>query len=280
MRTVVHLSDLHFGRVDHTLVEPLLAVVRSVEPDLIAVSGDLTQHAYEREFKDAAEFLRKLPGQLIVVPGNHDMAFLNPWKRATQRLRMFREFITNDPEPFYADDEIAVLGLNTARVMHLRDGRIREWQIAKLEERMRSVAPGATRILVTHHPFDLPEIFPSSEIVGRGARYFKRVVGCIDLMLAGHMHVSHAGPTAVRYNISGESAIFVQAGTALSTRTRTEENAFQVMRMSPGAIEVQQFSSSGDTYLSSEPRLFRKEKGAWLASSHSSLTQSRVPTIP
>ena len=99
-------------------------------------------------------------------------------------------------------------------------------------------------------------------------------------MLAGHMHVSHAGPTAVRYNIGGESAIFVQAGTALSTRTRTEENAFQVIRTAPGAIEVQQFTSSGDTYLPSEARLFRKENGAWLAASHSTLAQSRVPIMP
>ena len=268
MRTIVHLSDLHFGRVDHTLVEPLLHTVHRIAPDVTAVSGDLTQHAFEREFRAAAEFLRKLPGRLIVVPGNHDMAFLNPWKRATQRLKMFRELITNDPEPFYVDDEIAVLGLNTARVTHLRDGRIREWQIAKLEEKMAAVTHAGTRILVTHHPFDLPEIFPASEIVGSGARYFRRVVGCIDLMLAGHMHVSHAGPTAMRYNIAGESAVFVQAGTALSTRTRTEENAFQLIRTSPGEIEVQQFTTSGDHFLPGTARLFRKEAGAWVAASH------------
>ena len=279
MRTIVHLSDLHFGRVDHTLVEPLLETIRAINPDVAAVSGDLTQHAFEREFLAASAFLRRLPGRLIVVPGNHDMAFLNPWKRATQRLRMFRQFITNDPEPFYVDDEIAVLGLNTARVTHLRDGRIREWQIAKMEEKMASVTHSGTRILVTHHPFDLPQIFPASELVGSGARYFKRVVGCIDLMLAGHMHVSHAGPTAVRYNIAGESAIFVQAGTALSTRTRTEENSFQVIRTSPGAIEVQQYTTKGDAFLPSEARVFRKEQGAWLAAAHSDL-QSRVPTMP
>jgi 3',5'-cyclic AMP phosphodiesterase CpdA len=279
MRTIVHLSDLHFGRVDHTLVEPLLEAVQSVDPDVTAVSGDLTQHAFEREFLAASAFLRRLPGKLIVVPGNHDMAFLNPWKRATQRLRMFRQLITNDAEPFLVDDEIAVLGLNTARVTHLRDGRIREWQIGRLEEKMASVTHSGTRILVTHHPFDLPTIFPASEIVGSGARFFRRVVSCIDLMLAGHMHVSHAGPTAMRYNIGGESAIFVQAGTALSTRTRTEENAFQVIRTSPGAIEVQQYTSSADSFAPGEARVFRKEQGSWSAASHSEL-QSRVPTMP
>ena len=69
------------------------------------------------------------------------MAFLNVWKRATQRLKLYREFISRETEPWYCDDEFALLGLNTARVTHLRDGRIREWQIRKLEEHMGSVAP-------------------------------------------------------------------------------------------------------------------------------------------
>lgn len=272
MRTIVHISDIHFGRVDHTLIEPLLETVHSLRPDVMAVSGDLTQHGTEGEFREAAEFLKRLPGVLIVVPGNHDMAFLNPWKRATQRLKLFREIITNDPEPFYEDEELAVLGLNTARVTHLRHGRIREWQIAKLEEKMRHVRPGTIRVLVTHHPFDLPEIFAARDIVGHGAAYMKRVVHSIDLMLAGHMHISHAGPTAVRYDVGGDAAIFVQAGTALSTRVRTEENAFQVIRTSPKAIEVQQHVSEMARFVPRPPRVFREtDDGVWIPSmEHSS----------
>ena len=54
MRTIVHISDIHFGRVDHTLVEPLLEVIHSLRPDVMAISGDLTQHGTEREFRQAA----------------------------------------------------------------------------------------------------------------------------------------------------------------------------------------------------------------------------------
>lgn len=269
MRTIVHLSDLHFGRVDPALMEPLLAKVHELEPDITAISGDFTQNGTSREFKEAAEFVKKLPGQVITVPGNHDMAFLNVWKRATQRLKLYRKYISNDPEPFYADDELAVVGLNTARVTHLRDGRIREWQILRLEQRMAEAVPGAIRVLVTHHPFDLPAIFAASEIVGRGARYMKRVIACIDVLLAGHMHISHAGPTAERYDVGGDAAIFVQAGTALSTRVRGEENSFQLIRTSPGAVEVQQFLSSGSYFEPGDSRLFRSEEGRWLPVAHS-----------
>lgn len=269
MRTIVHLSDLHFGRVDPALMEPLLAKVHELEPDITAISGDFTQNGTSREFKEAAEFVKKLPGHVITVPGNHDMAFLNVWKRATQRLKLYRKYISNDPEPFYADDELAVVGLNTARVTHLRDGRIREWQILRLEQRMAEAVPGAIRVLVTHHPFDLPAIFAASEIVGRGARYMKRVIACIDVLLAGHMHISHAGPTAERYDVGGDAAIFVQAGTALSTRVRGEENSFQLIRTSPGAVEVQQFLSSGSHFEPGDSRLFRSEEGRWLPVAHS-----------
>jgi 3',5'-cyclic AMP phosphodiesterase CpdA len=246
--------------------------VQALEPDITALSGDFTQNGAAREFREAAEFIKRLPGRVIAVPGNHDMAFLNVWKRATQRLKLFREYITNDPEPFYMDDEIAVIGLNTARITHLRDGRIRAWQILRLEQRMAEVAPEIIRVLVTHHPFDLPAIFTSSDIVGRGALYMKRVTACIDLMLAGHMHISHAGPTAERWDVGGDSAVFVQAGTALSTRVRGEENSFQLIRTSAGAIEVQQYISGPTGFAEGERRLFRRENGVWMPVAHSLTT--------
>ena len=268
MRRIVHLSDLHFGRVDPTLIEPLLEAVYSCQPDIMALSGDFTQNGTEREFREAAEFLKRLPGHIIAVPGNHDMAFLNVWKRATQRLKLFREFISNDPEPWYCDDEIAIMGLNTARVTHLRDGRIREWQVRKLEERMSVIKPDVIRVLVTHHPFDLPALYKPDELVDRGERYIKRVVHSIDMMLAGHMHISHAAPTALRYQVLNDSAVFVQAGTALSTRVRSEDNAFQFIRTSPGAIEVQQFLEHSGRFLPCKPSLFRSHAGVWMPATH------------
>lgn len=263
MRTIVHLSDLHFDKIDAHLIEPAVEAVNSINPDVLAVSGDLTQHAHANEFEAAMGFLRRLPGRLIVVPGNHDMAFYNIWRRATQRLRLFRELVSNDPEPFYSDDEIAVLGLNTARVTHLRDGRIRGWQVRRMEERMAAAPPDAVRVLVTHHPFDLPVDFHQRELVGRGREYLPRVVKCIDVMLAGHMHISFAGPTAVRFKIEGHSAIFVQAGTALSTRRRTECNSFHTIRVSHGAIETEQWLESHGRFEGQQRAKFHKTPMGW-----------------
>ncbi|MBC8165749.1 MAG: metallophosphoesterase [Bryobacteraceae bacterium] len=263
MKTIVHLSDLHFNAVDNKLIPPLVEAVNSIKPDILAVSGDLTQHAHQDEFEAAMSLIRSLPGHLIVVPGNHDMSFYNLWRRATQRLKLFRKLVTNDPEPFYSDGEITVLGLNTARVSHLRDGRIRGWQVQRMEERMGAAPSDSVKVLVTHHPFDLPDTFNARELVGRGEEYVPRVVKCIDLMLAGHMHISHAGPTALRYKIEGQSTIFVQAGTALSTRVRSECNSFQVIRTTKGSIETQQYLEEEKEFRPKQTMVFTKERGGW-----------------
>src|SRR2546421_2446886 len=115
MRTLVHLSDLHFGRVDERLVEPLIAAVTEIDPDLVAVSGDLTQRARSHQFIEARAFLDALPQPQIVVPGNHDIPMHNVYARFFQPLDKYRRYITNELQPFYADEEIAVVGLNTAR---------------------------------------------------------------------------------------------------------------------------------------------------------------------
>ncbi|HYZ86400.1 MAG TPA: metallophosphoesterase, partial [Bryobacteraceae bacterium] len=239
------MSDLHFGKTDPELLAPLVRAVKNVSPTVVAVSGDFVQWSREEEFRQARDFIEQLPGRQILVPGNHDMAFLNPLRRATQRLRLFRRYITTDKEPFYLDEEIAILGVNTARVTHLRDGRIRGWQVDRIEERFRNLHPDVTRILVTHHPFDLPERYTRDELIGR--RVIRRVVGAVDVLLAGHMHISYAGRTATRYKIEGQSAIFVQAGTALSTRVRGEVNSFNVLTVDEGKVDINQYAWSEET---------------------------------
>ena len=81
MTRVAHLSDLHFGRHDPRVVEGLLRDLEDQRPDLVAVSGDLTQRAREREFDAGASFLRRLPCPWLAVPGNHDIPLFDVIRR-------------------------------------------------------------------------------------------------------------------------------------------------------------------------------------------------------
>lgn len=242
MRIIAHLSDIHFGRVDPRLVQPLIDAVHQVKPDLVAVSGDLTQRARSHEFKQAREFLDALPRPQIVVPGNHDVPLYNVFARFLEPLKKYRKYISEDLFPFYHDEHIAVLGVNTARSLTVKGGRINEGQVAHMRERLCPLDDNLIKAIVTHHPFDLPEGHDERDLVGRSRMAMEALASCgADLLLAGHLHVSHTTHSAERYKIEGHSALVVQAGTAASSRGRGEANSFNIIRIAAPHITVERF---------------------------------------
>lgn len=243
MRTLVHLSDLHFGRIDAALIAPLTELIIRIKPDVTVVSGDLTQRARSGQFREARRFLDTLPTPQIVVPGNHDIPMHNIFNRFMRPLEKYRRHITDNLEPVYIDEEIAVLGINTARSLTIKDGRINEQQIARARELLCSLDNHIVKIIVTHHPFDLPDHYDGRDLVGRAPVAMNMFASCgADLLLAGHLHASHAGSTAERYKIGGYSALVVQAGTATSTRGRGESNSFNVIRLASSRVVIERFS--------------------------------------
>ncbi len=233
MRVIVHLSDLHFGRIDHPLIEPLVDVIKAARPNLVAVSGDLTQRARSEQFEEARAFLDRLPFPRIVVPGNHDISLHNVLERFLWPLRKYKAHVTTDLAPFYFDGEIAVLGLNTARSLTTKYGRLNSAQVQMVGEKFGPLGREITKVLVTHHPFDLPPGYEDEhQLVGRAESAMTVLAKAgVDLMLSGHLHLSHSGVTAKRYKIEGYSALVVQAGTATSTRGRGEANSFNILRI-------------------------------------------------
>jgi 3',5'-cyclic AMP phosphodiesterase CpdA len=260
------LSDLHFGRVDDALVTPLIDKVRSLRPDLIVVSGDLTQRARSAQFKTARRFLDALPAPQIIVPGNHDIPMHHVFDRFVRPLEKYRRYICDDLEPEFVDAEIAVLGVNTARSLTIKGGRINAAQIGRLRTRLHALAPQVVRIVVTHHPFDLPDPYGKRDLVGRApAAMGMFAASNVDLLLAGHTHDSHAGNTAARYDFGGYSAVIAQAGTATSTRHRNQANAFNIIRVAPSRIVVRQIACpiGGSTYAETGCQSFERSEQGW-----------------
>src|SRR5687768_2515752 len=159
MRTLVHLSDIHFGRVDYAMVKRLKEKIEEINPHLIIVSGDLTQRARSHQFVEARHFLESLPQPQIVVPGNHDVPLYNVFARFFAPLEKFKKYISKNLQPFYKDEELAVIGVNTARSLTIKDGSINQKQIANIRRQMCDLSDKMLKIVVTHHPFDLPAGF-------------------------------------------------------------------------------------------------------------------------
>jgi 3',5'-cyclic AMP phosphodiesterase CpdA len=266
MRTIVHLSDLHFGRVNPSLLDPLLTVVRDVTPDVVAISGDLTQRARSYQFQQARSFLDALPKPQIVVPGNHDIPLHNLFARFLEPLTKYKLYITDDLQPSYEDEEVAIVGVNTARSLTFKGGRINETQVSRLREKFCSFGEEVVKVVVTHHPFDLPEGHHERDLVGRAKMAMTGLAECgADLFLAGHLHVSHTGHTK-RYNIHGYSALVVQAGTATSTRERGEVNSFNLLRIAYPAITVEKFAWNASTtsFAVSTVEQFKHTADGWI----------------
>lgn len=243
MRTIVHLSDIHFGRVDTRVVAPLLTAIRGVIPDLVAISGDLTQRARRSQFRQARAFLDQLAFPTLIVPGNHDVPLYNLPARFVDPLASYRRYIAEDLEPVHEDHQMVAVGMNSARSLPFHGGgRLNEDQVVRAAARLGSAPRDAVKIVVTHHPFDLPEGHGDEHLIGRSDMAMQRLAAAgADLFLAGHLHVSHVGHSAERYQIAGHSALVVQAGT-LSTRSRGEVNTFNVLRLERPQITVERYT--------------------------------------
>ena len=270
MRTIAHLSDLHFGRVDAALLDPLKEFLQAAKPDVLVVSGDLTQRAKSREFIAAKAFLDIFTMPKIIVPGNHDVPLYNVFRRFFNPLKRYHQYITTDMEPFFVDDEIAVLGINTARSLVFKGGRVNEEQLEKVRARLDPLSDKLVKVLVTHHPFDLPAHMDKDDLVGRARKAMKEFANSgVDVLLGGHMHTSEAVTTDARYQHGAYSALSIQAGTATSTRHRGENNSFNVLRVECDRVEVDEIGwvAEEGIFKKTGTQAFRGTSDGWLLTS-------------
>ena len=270
MKRIAHISDLHFGRINEIVVKALLVDLERLAPDFIVVSGDLTQRGRRHEFSAARTFLDRLPARYLVIPGNHDIpGFNNLMARVTGPLDRYRQYISNELDPLYIDDDMVVLGLNTARSFgphwSWEHGRLSERQIARIRSVFRDVPAAKFKIVVTHHPFLPPPDAPSTRMVGRAKQALVALESCqIDLLLAGHLHRSFTGDITSHYLAVKRSILVVQASTATSTRLRDDPNAYNVICLGSDAVTIYARVWDGTGFEEHQVARFIRRADKWL----------------
>jgi len=250
MRTIAHISDLHFGRVEQPVAEGLLADLARQRFDVLVVSGDFTQRARWRQYAAAREYMGRLPaGPRVVVPGNHDVPLYDVVRRVFFPLHRYRHYITGDLRPAYQDEELLVLGINSARSFTWKNGWVSAEQLLDVKLRACDLPASVFKVVVTHHPFIPPPGELKKGIIRHARRALAQMEACnVDMLLAGHLHRGYSDDVRTHHEATKRSILSVQAGTAISTRRRNEPNAWNLITVDGGRVTVEVRAWAGDAF--------------------------------
>ncbi len=203
----------------------VLELIERRRPDLVVLSGDLTQRAKPKQFRQAREFVNKIVDQLnvptITVPGNHDVPMYRFWERALSPLGAYRRHFSPELEPEYEDDELFVVGVNTAFNWTIKDGRIRPDQLRQLEQRLSEAPEDRVKIVVAHHELVPAPRFGRRKVMGNAqaaADVLSR--GGVELVLSGHLHQAWVSNSESYYPFGRRPVLLVHSGTSTSNRGR------------------------------------------------------------
>jgi len=259
MIRIAHISDLHFGREVPEVVEALVAELDGERPDLVVVSGDLTQRARVGEFKAARAFFDRLPHPQLVVPGNHDvpawpltLRFAAPWSR-------WKRLVSPELEPLVSGEGFCAVGVNSARrwgpYLDWSRGRINLTQLEHAEA-IFSRCEKDLHIVVAHHPFLLTEASAGRRIIARADVALPRLLRAnVDLLLGGHVHLAYSGVVG--------GMVVAQTGTSLSSRLKGEPNSFNRIRASREVIEIDNMVWESARFACKHTTTYRKINDAW-----------------
>ena len=238
MARLIQISDPHFGTEQPAVVEALRRFVRAEAPELVILSGDITQRARRGQFAAARAFIDSLQvPALLAIPGNHDIPLFNAAARLLRPYANYARAFGRDLAPVFAGDEVLVLGVNTTRNYRHTDGAISASQRAKVAARLEQATAQQLRIVVTHQPVCVIRAQDEPDIVrGHAAAIRCWAEAGADLILGGHIHLPYLCALTSQYDDLARPIWAVQAGTAVSRRIRHEAgNSVNLIRYEANA---------------------------------------------
>jgi len=232
MTLLLQISDPHFGTEQPLVVEALLRLANTLQPDLVVMSGDITQRARRVQFSAAQAFVGTFGATpFVVVPGNHDIPLYNLFARVAHPYANYRRVFGDDLEPVFESAELLVIGVNTTRAYRRKDGEVSVQQVERVARRLDHATARQLRVVVTHQPVVAARANDIRNLLhGREHAIERWSQAGVDLILGGHIHLPYVAPLHVAYKDLPRQMWAVQAGTSLSSRVRgTVPNSVNVI---------------------------------------------------
>ena len=245
MLRILHGSDLQMGRPFRPrAAKALRQLAFEVDPNLIVISGDLTQRAKVHEFQAAWKFLEVLPQvPLIVTPGNHDVPLYRFWERLLVPYRSWNRTIPHDLDSVTVIPGATVVALNSASPWSaIVGGRLTQAQLRFARQSFDSELTEGIRVLVTHHHFVCKSAGGGGRPIPAAPLIINQIEEMeVDVVLSGHLHRMQVAMS--RDVVPGKNlgVPLITAGTATSRRGRGEEegtNSVNVLDVTEDQIKV------------------------------------------
>lgn len=271
MTRILHLSDLHFGwPAVPAQIEAIEGFVQESRFDVVAISGDLSQRARAGEFQRAAVFIRdaRQVSEVIVVPGNHDVAWwYAPLGVGTpeRKYEKYRAYISPDLEPVLRVPGATMVGVNTSHgvtrrtlTWNVRDlsilGDITPRQLARVREELARARASDARVIVMHHNPVRGELSQR-----HGLKNTRRVLGAfadmgVELVLCGHDHQE-----AVHYIEHTRKGTVISTAGTVSNRSRGgRPSSLNAIEITPATIDVTSHVWTGSAFAPGPQRCFKR----------------------
>jgi len=247
MSVVLHISDTHFGTAQPPVVEALVALAHQQRPDLVVLSGDITQRARPDQFRAARSFVDRLATPVLAIPGNHDIPLFDLWARLVSPYARYAVAFGGVLEPVYTSHDLLVVGVNTTRASRHKNGEVSKTQIDRVVALLAAARPEQLRVVVVHQPVAVTQARDVENLLrGHAAATRAWSAAGADLVLGGHIHL----PYTLALPGLARPLWVVQAGTAVSSRIRPGvPNSVNVLRWGAdagqGGCMIEQWSYLG-----------------------------------
>lgn len=238
MTVITHISDLHVSDSDFNEKVFLEAVdeINSLAPDMIILTGDITNRGYYNQFIQAKSYLDMFEAPLFAVPGNHDSRNLG--------YQTFEEMIGERSWKLTKDDSFVVIGLDSTSP-DLNSGNIGRPQQMWLDHQLDDcvVNDKFSVVALHHHVIPIPATGRERNILEDAGDILKTLVNHeVDLVLAGHKHVANVWKM--------NNTLFVNAGSISSKKLRGKDtNSYNTYYIKDDSIDIVLNKIGGDKVL-------------------------------
>lgn len=222
MTTLLQISDAHFGTEQTPVVQALLHLASEQAPDVVVLSGDITQRARRHQFRAARDFIDRMnPRALLTIPGNHDIPLFNVLARVAAPYAGYTRTFGKNLEPEYEADDLLVICVNTTRPQRHVDGELSPEQIKRVCQRVSRAAPSQLRIVVVHQPvLAIREEDLDNLLHGHREAIPAWSAAGVDIVMGGHIHLPYVRSLLTTFPTLSRDIWTVQAGTCVSSRIR------------------------------------------------------------